>query len=84
MPVRLIATDVDGTAEVILDGQTGRIFAKGDIAAGASILRELADDPVLRKKLGDNARKFAGEHLSVRTVVDQYRKMFSTLAGDNQ
>ena len=78
----VIATDVDGTAEVILDGQTGRIFEKGGIAAGASILRELADDPALRKKLGDNARKFAEEHLSVRNVVGQFKQMFSTLAGE--
>lgn len=80
----ILATDVDGTAEVILDGQTGRIFEKGDIVAGAAILRELADDPMLRKKLGDSARKFVAEHLSVQNVVDQYRKMFLTLAGENQ
>lgn len=79
----VIATDVDGTAEVILDGRTGRLFEKGDIAAGAGALRELADDPALRKRLGADARKFAEEHLSVRSVVDQYRHLFADLAGEN-
>ena len=77
----VIATDVDGTAEVILDGQTGRLFKKEDVNAGVAILRELAADPALRKRLGADARQFAAEHLSVRTVVGQYRKMFSTFAG---
>jgi glycosyltransferase involved in cell wall biosynthesis len=79
----VIATDVDGTAEVILDGQTGRLFKKEDVNAGAAILRELAADPALRKKLGDNARSFSEEHLSKQTVVSQFKEMFKTLQLNN-
>ena len=71
----VIATEVDGTAEVILDGRTGRLFPKGDIDRGA------ARDPSLRLRLGENARKFVEENHSVGGVVRQYKQLFSTLTG---
>lgn len=79
----VIATEVDGTAEVIIDGRTGRLFPKGEIDRGTAVLLELARDPELRLRLGENARKFVEENHSVDGVVRQYKQLFSTLTGRN-
>ena len=77
----VIATAVDGTAAVIFGGRTGRLFPKGAVERGAAVLLELARDPALRLRLGENARKFVEENHSVDGVVRQYKQLFSTLTG---
>lgn len=75
----ILASDVDGTSEVIHEGRTGLLFPKGDIQAGARGLIRLAENPALREKLGNEARNYVEGHHSVEVVVKQYKKLFSEL-----
>jgi glycosyltransferase involved in cell wall biosynthesis/GT2 family glycosyltransferase len=48
-----------GPSEVITDGVDGLLYPPGDTAALAGLLRRVADDPALRRTLGDAARRRA-------------------------
>lgn len=52
----LIAGDVGGVAEVVLEGISGLVVPPGDVAALADALLRLADDGQMRARLGWGAR----------------------------
>ncbi|MFI5004056.1 MAG: glycosyltransferase family 4 protein [Solirubrobacterales bacterium] len=51
----VIAPDEGGPAEVIADGETGRLFRSRDPHALAAAMRALSEDPAGRKRLGSSA-----------------------------
>lgn len=53
----LVSTDVGAISEIVRDGETGLLVPVNDAAALAAALRQLADDPALRRSLGDGARR---------------------------
>ncbi len=60
--VPVVAFDVSGTSEAIIDGETGLLSPDGDVDHLAKRLSTLINDEELRKKLGRNAKRFAKEH----------------------
>jgi glycosyltransferase involved in cell wall biosynthesis len=52
----VIAADEGGPASVLVDGQTGRLFASRDLDSLAATMRELRDDPDQRQRLAASAR----------------------------
>jgi glycosyltransferase involved in cell wall biosynthesis len=77
----VIAPDDGGPAELIDDGKTGRLFRRGDAASLALALRELADKPDLRKRLGTAAAAAAGAYtpeLVVGTLLDVYGRVLAS------
>ena len=55
----VIVSDVAALTEIVRDGQTGLVFAKGDAQALATVLERLLDSPELRAELGGRAREWA-------------------------
>lgn len=55
----VVATDCGGLSEVVEPGRTGLLVPPDDPAALGAALRELADDPALRLRLGAAARASA-------------------------
>jgi glycosyltransferase involved in cell wall biosynthesis len=64
----VVAADAGGPAEIITDGVSGLLYAMGDTGALATRLRELADDPALRARLGAAARNRASDFTPERIV----------------
>lgn len=54
-----VASDSPGLRDSVLDGRTGFLVPHGDVAALADRLRRILEDPTLRERLGDGARRFA-------------------------
>ena len=54
--VSQVATDVGGTAEALVDGETGLLCPPGDPAALAARVCELLLDPDRRRRMGEAAR----------------------------
>jgi glycosyltransferase involved in cell wall biosynthesis len=54
----VIASDVNGVREQVIDGDTGLLVQKQDVASVQDALATLIDRPRLRKQMGD-----AGRHL---------------------
>jgi glycosyltransferase involved in cell wall biosynthesis len=66
----VVATDVGGMAEAVLDGSTGRLVPSGDAAALAAAVRSLAADPAALRAMGAEARRVADERFSLDRMVD--------------
>lgn len=58
MGVPVVASNVAAQAEMIRDGDTGLLYAKGDTAAFAATVARIANDPLLAKELAANGRQF--------------------------
>jgi glycosyltransferase involved in cell wall biosynthesis len=52
----VVASDISGIPELVIDGQTGLLVAPGDPAALADAIERLARDPELRARLGRAGR----------------------------
>lgn len=65
----VIASNVSGNEEVVLDGQTGLLIAPRDVAALARCLERLRDDEAFRLSLAENARARAADFSIDRTVM---------------
>jgi glycosyltransferase involved in cell wall biosynthesis/uncharacterized membrane protein len=57
----VVATDVGGVGESVLDGQTGVLVPAGDVAALATAVERLLENAQLRRRLGDAGRARARE-----------------------
>ena len=69
--VAVIASRVGGMAEIIIDGETGRLVPPGDEAALSQVMRELLADPGERARLGANGRRRALEAFSREQQLEQ-------------
>lgn len=75
----LVATDVGGSAEIVLDGETGYIVPPGQAEPFAKRLIELLQNPTLARQMGDQARErvvgmFSLEQQAKQTI-DLYERI---------
>jgi len=70
---------VGGGAEMIHSGHEGWLFPVGDTATLVDRLAALAD-PVLRTRMGENARATVAARFSERAMVERYEQLLSELA----
>jgi glycosyltransferase involved in cell wall biosynthesis len=61
----VVASEVGGIPEIVVDGETGLLVPPGDADALAGALRRLLDDPELRRRLGAAGRARVEEHFDV-------------------
>jgi glycosyltransferase involved in cell wall biosynthesis len=72
----VIATDVGGNAELVVDGETGILVPPGDTAAVTRAILELAGDPARAAELGAAGRRRQRELFTGEQMVDGYRRAF--------
>jgi glycosyltransferase involved in cell wall biosynthesis len=77
----VVATDVGGTGEAVVDGETGFLVAPGDGAAVARALVELAGDPGRARAMGAAGRRRQDECFSGEAMVDGYLAAFEEIVG---
>ncbi|WP_040508643.1 glycosyltransferase family 4 protein [Gluconobacter morbifer] len=65
----VVATDVRGPREQVLDGETGFLVPPGLAAPLARALYRLVQDPVLREQMGRAARERAVSHYDERRIL---------------
>jgi glycosyltransferase involved in cell wall biosynthesis len=71
----VVATAVGGMGEQVENGVTGRLVPRGDPAALAGALTELALDPARRAACGVAARARVAERFSLARMVQDYRRV---------
>ena len=82
----LIVSDSDGVRDFVRPGETCLAVPAGDPPALAAAIRRLQDEPDTRRRLGDNARRFAEEQFA----PDAFARRFAAAArrfipgGDDQ
>ncbi len=76
----VIAPDEGGPAEVIADGETGRLFAARSVVALAAAMQALEADPGARERLGSAARRAVGAYHPAR-VGEQLEGVYADVLG---
>jgi glycosyltransferase involved in cell wall biosynthesis len=76
----VIATDVGGVRDAVVDGETGRLIAPGYVEGFSAALVELAADPELAKRYGEAGRRRQEELFTVDRMVDAHFELFRHLA----
>jgi len=75
----MIATDVVGNRDSLIDGVTGFLVALNDAQALAAKIELLLSDRTLRSTMGQQARKYALEHFDERLVTDRIIDVYNKL-----
>jgi glycosyltransferase involved in cell wall biosynthesis len=75
----VVAYDCDGAREVCRDNETGFLIQPGDMAALKNRLWQLADDPLLRERLGRRGREFVRDNFGVEKMVERIYNLYVKL-----
>ncbi len=66
----VVATDVGGLRELVVDGETGLLVPPGDVPALRSAIQCLLGDAELRRRLGEAGRARIAEHFTWKRFTD--------------
>jgi PEP-CTERM/exosortase A-associated glycosyltransferase len=72
----VIASDVGGLTELVTDEKTGLICRHEDAADLAAKIRRLADDRLLRSKLGENGREYVAQKREWRGIIESHFEVY--------
>jgi len=75
----IVASRVDGTMDILSDGEEGFLVAPGDIAQMADKILQLISNPDLRRKMGEKGIKCCNKY-NPEKVYAQYLKYFQNEA----
>jgi glycosyltransferase involved in cell wall biosynthesis len=78
--VAMIATDVGGNAEAVIDGVTGLVVPPRNPSALSQAILRLASDAGLRKRMGAAGRRRVAERFSLEACVARYARLYQALA----
>lgn len=78
----VVATNVGGVRESVIDGVTGYVIGRNDHATLAARLRELIERPDLRKSMGDAARGHYEAHFTFDRLVDETLALYESVLAD--
>ncbi len=77
--IPIVATDVGGVRDVVLDKKTGFIVPKKSVDSFSEKLLELIDDPLLRVKMSQNGWNFVENKFHYTTLADNMRAYYNNL-----
>ena len=74
--VPVVASNTGGLPEVVTHGDSGYLFAPGDVGAMADAGIELLSDPARWRAVSAAARRVAVERFSATSVVPMYERLY--------
>jgi sugar transferase (PEP-CTERM/EpsH1 system associated) len=78
-----VATDVGGTREVVVPGETGYLVPSGSPEALARAILDIEAQPGARDRMGRAARRRVEEQFNLRTVVARYEDLYLQCLGQD-
>jgi len=72
----VVATEVSGTSQVVIDGESGLLVPPGDEGALAEAMDRLLSDPALAAEVGAAARERIAASYSARAQAEQLAALF--------
>lgn len=76
----VVATNVGGNPELVMDGQTGYLVPKQDPEEMAQALLELLKNEAEARAMGERARGRVEEEFNINRIVKEYEKVYFDLA----
>jgi glycosyltransferase involved in cell wall biosynthesis len=80
----VVATDVGGTPEVVVDGVTGLLVPPRDSSALAEAVAMLLSDQNLRHDMGQAGRERVANHFAVRHMIEQTEQLYEQLLSERR
>lgn len=80
----VIASDLEGNPELVLDGQTGLLFPPRDVKALADAMRRMAHDRALRDTTARTGRKLVEAKFSTRAKLEATEALYRRLLAGQQ
>jgi glycosyltransferase involved in cell wall biosynthesis len=80
----VVATNVGGNSEILVDGITGFLVPRGNPDALAAAIRRYVDEPVLRRVHGASARRRCETEFSIGAMVRNYQNLYDELLPINR
>ncbi|MBP2685777.1 MAG: sugar transferase [Deltaproteobacteria bacterium] len=75
----VVACDVGGNPEAVVDRETGRLVPSRNAAAFSSAIAELLADPEKRNAMGKAGRDRATERFSLDRMVGEMESLYESL-----
>lgn len=75
----VVATDVGGNEELVVDGVTGKIVPKTDCASLAEAIIWMLRNPAASKELGENGYERVRKYFGVERMVKKYEAIYESL-----
>jgi glycosyltransferase involved in cell wall biosynthesis len=75
----VVASDIPGNRDLVVDGQTGYLFPVGDRATLARVTNQLLDEPPRCRSLGEAGRTRIAEQFSVTKMIDRHTALYRSL-----
>ena len=72
----VVATAVDGSVELVREGETGLLVPPGDVAALAAAIVDLARDARRRQAMGARAREIAQQEHGIETMIERVEALY--------
>ncbi len=74
------AFDLDGTPEVVRNGETGLLVPAKDVDALTAAQEKLIEDPELRRRLGETGRAFCRKEFDHELMVERIEAVYKNIA----
>lgn len=78
--VPVVASDVGGVSEVIIDGETGYLFPPGDVKECFEKIKRLLADERLRTRMGRKGRSLVNRFYTWTKVVNKIEGIYRSIA----
>ena len=78
MEKAVVVSDVAALTEVVIDGETGRVFVADDVESLIQTCAELIENPALRMQLGQKGREWVRSERAWTQVVEGYRGIYES------
>jgi glycosyltransferase involved in cell wall biosynthesis len=75
----VVVSDVAALTEIVQDGETGRIFQKGNAQDLSRVLEELVDDPEQRRRIAENATRWVVRERDWSVITDSVDQAYRSL-----
>ena len=79
----IIASNIEGVKETIIDDKTGFLFNPGSAEDLAEKILTLYNQEELRKKTGENAFRFVSENFSKERMIQEYENLYKEILNEN-
>lgn len=77
----VVATDIAGTRDLVVEGQTGYLVRLGDRASFVRRTRDILDDPEVAQRLGEAGRQRMLSEFTVERMVQAHLKLYREVLG---
>ena len=75
----VVATDVGGMSDLVIDGTTGLLVPPADVGALAAAIDRLLGDPALRARLGAEASRVVLGEYSIARMIERTERLYVDL-----